>query len=530
MAYSRDPFGMNRKAKKGMKSLDTIFGVGITLAKAAARQAREQQRAQARQQASAQRFLVQQERSRARQIRENEAAVRRAERERAKAERESERVAKLQAKLEEQQRFEAEVKDVENDNFIWTNLHTFINDVVTLSDVNTAIAKADSEQKNNVKNGLFKEAYPSESKSTQVAADEATQMFSVSKARRELDKATAEWSAACFEEDEPTLESIREQLSEESKVYVKEFLPWRKKSKREEYITERLEERYKIIHEEWEKRKSMSDQCKAAMEQKQKDLDSVTKARKDFIAQRGKELFEKEVVSWTEKRDDFYDAYRQVMQKVINGDKEYIIEAINTAFANDEYELPIDYFVDVAFDEANGRVMVDLDLPEIEDLPGRKISITSAGKKSIRTKSQTNLREDYVNCICGLSMYVAGLIFNVSLRIKEVEIMGFTQRQGGNAVMNFLRKKVFTGFSQKQVENTALTSDQYVLLVRYNRDVFEKIAFSKFSPLQILDFFKHYMDMTKSFVLKELDLETAFAKMDLFVPADYKRYISRNPS
>jgi uncharacterized protein len=81
----------------------------------------------------------------------------------------------------------------------------------------------------------------------------------------------------------------------------------------------------------------------------------------------------------------------------------------------------MEYFLDISYDDATGKVTVDLDLPEIEDMPQNKIVVNPSGKRSIRSKSQTNLREDYANCVCGLSMYVAGIIFNTCLKIQEVE-------------------------------------------------------------------------------------------------------------
>jgi len=495
-------YGSRRRSSKS--GFDVLLKMAVAFAAAAEKQAREQQRAQARQQ----RFLEQQERSRARQVREREAAIRREERERAKEEREREKAARLQAKLEEQQRFEAEVTEIEDDNYLWSNVHSFVDDIISLSDVNQEIAKANYEQEHDVKDGMFKVEYPNKIDAMEKASEESKRKFDTDTPSKELDDARSDLDALSFENAEPTMESVTEELTKEAKQQIKAFFPWKKKKLRRLYIEERIDALYEEQHSSWKTKKEeyekQKEQLTALVEQRQKTLDEITTSKNEYFARRTEEIFNKAVTDWTRQRDDFYDIYRKTMQNIIDGDKEYILNAINAAFdEDDEDELPMEYFVDVAFDETNGRVLVDLDLPEIEDVPEKKITLTPTGKKSIRAKSQTNLREDYFYCICGLSMFVAHHIFNVSLRINEIEIMGFTQRQG---------------------DNTAQVTDQYVLLVKYDRATFERVPFNKLTPLQILNLFQHNVEMTKTYTLKELNLGNAYAKMESFIPVKIEDY------
>lgn len=513
MGYSRDPFHMNRKAKQGMKSIDSIFKFGSSVAKAYAREAKAQQRAQARRQAATQRYLLQQERSRARQIRENEAAMRRAERERARVEREREKAAMLRAKKEEQERIEAEMDAIDDDNELWTNVHGYISSIVTRDDIDDAISKCNEEQHNNTKGGLFKTAYPKEAVFMQQAQQEADRKFRLDVVDDAIEAAKKQVAAINFTDEEPTTLSVSLELHETAKQEIKAFWPWKQKRLRDEFVASKLDGLFAERHSAWQQKKDEYEaklsEANAVLEQKRKEHNDLMQQKREYISNRSSELFNAELSKWTAERDEFYALYRQTMQNVIDGDKYYIVSAINSAFANDEEELPMEYFVDFAYDESNGRVLVDLDLPEIEDVPDKKIVQTASGKRSIRTKSQVNMREDYAKCICGLSMYVASLIFNVSLKIKEVEISGFTQRQGSN---------------------TALTTDQYVLLVNYSRSLFERMDFDHLTSIEAINFFQHHIDMTKSFVLKELDLAVAYEKMQSFVPADYDEYISKLPA
>lgn len=145
-------------AKKSKSALRTISKVGNAIAKAHAQVQREQKRAarEAERRAAAyNRMLIQNERARIRQIKQNEVALRRAERERAKAEREREKALKLQQKLQEQRLFEEEVQDIQDNNYLWSNIHNFIDEMVTLQDVNDTIAKCEYESNNDVEDGFF---------------------------------------------------------------------------------------------------------------------------------------------------------------------------------------------------------------------------------------------------------------------------------------------------------------------------------------------------------------------------------------
>ena len=480
------------------------------MAAAYEREAKRQQREQARKVAAYNRFVAQTEREQARQIRQHETAMRRAEREREKAERERERAAKLQAKLQEQQRVEDEIAQIEEDNNLWTNVHNFIEHVVTLDEVNDNINRCDFERQNHVPDGFFETKYPTDTQAKQKAQNEADRKFDVDKAQKEYFEANKEWSNLKFEDVEPTIESVTEELSAEAKEKISAFLPWKQSKLRKAYVEEHLDARYKELHDKWQSKKdefvSMEKAFSEKVQEKNRIATEMRQAKRDYITNRTKELHNIEIESWKKEREEFYDNLRQSLQNVIDGDRDYVITAIGSLFPDDE--LPIEYFVDYTYEEEKGKVMVDLDLPEIEDLPDRKIVLTPTGKKSIRMKGQTDLRTDYAHCVFGLAMYIAHLIFNVSMKVQEIEISAFTQRKEANS---------------------AVATDQYVFVVSFTRELFSKIDFDRLSALQIMDFFQHYFNMTKSFDMKTIDLATAYDRMETFTPADYQTFIATLP-
>ena len=504
-------YGYSRKSTRNAdKFISGLFKVGASMASAYAKEAKRQKREQARQVAAYNRFLVQQEREELRQIKQHEMAMRRAEREREKAEREREKAAKLQARLDEQKRAEEEIADIEDSNYLWTNVHGFINQVVTLNDANDVIAKCDYEQQNDVRDGYFKTSYPNDALIKQRVNVEADKKFDIQKAQKEYFESNKKWSDLAFDEIEPTITSVTDGLEAEAKELISAFLPWKQSKLRRAYVDDHLNERYEDLHTEWiTKKKEYEAQkasLKAIVDEKEKCVNDMRQSKKDYIVKRVKELFDVDIKAWEKERNDFYDSLRQSMQNLIDGDKNYVIAAISSLFPDDE--LPMEYFVDFTYEEKKGRVMVDLDLPEIEDLPDKKIILTPTGKKSIRLKGQTDLRSDYANCVLGLAMYVAYSIFNISLKVEDIEISAYTQRKEANS---------------------AIATDQYIFIVNFTRDLFSKIDFSRLSSLQVMDFFQHYYNMTKGFDMKQIDLSTAYDKMDKFVTADYQTFLSTLP-
>ena len=504
-------YGYSRKSTKNADALlNGLFKLGTSMVSAYAKEARRQQREKQRQVAAYNRFVAQNERELIRHQKQVEISLRREQREREKALREAERARKQQEKLEEQRQLEEEIAEIEDENVLWTTIHTFIDGVISEDDINNALAKIDYEQNNIIKDGLFKKEYPSSDSARVQAQKKADKEFDIDTAQKELFKASSALDSVKFDELEPTIDSIESELWEEAKEHIKALFPWKQKKLRKEYVAERLDQRFKESHDNWQLHldefNQKHDQLLSVVTAKKEALDKVTKEKQAFIIERTKKLHDSEVMAWETEKREFYNMNRQNLQNVIDGDKDYIIAAVGSVFP--EEDLPMEYFVDFAYDEGNKRVLVDLDLPEIEDIPSRKIVLTPTGKKSIRMKGQTDLRSDYVNCVLGLSMYVAHSIFNVSLVIEEVEICAFTQRKEANS---------------------AVATDQYVFVVRYDRDLFAKVDFNRLAPIQIMDFFPHHFNMTKGFDMKQIDLDTAYDKMDTFSVADYDSFINSLP-
>ena len=434
-----------------------------------------------------------------------EMSLRREERERKKEE-------KLRAQIQERKQLEKDVSEIKKENYSWTHIHSSINHVVTKDEILELITQCEYEHNNHVRDGLFKRDYPSEEFAKKQAKKEQDERrlqihsleeeLKYEKERLHLLETEVWWP-------EPTMEDVKMILAGEAKMKIKSILPWKRKSceeLRERYVSEHLEQRYKGDHDKWiqdkrgqeervnESLNKIQSHKKLILELRNKDNDSYEK--------RVEELFSVELEEWRKERDSYYNSLKQNLQNVIDGNKDYVITAVNNIFS--EETLPIEFFVDFVYEKDKEKVMVDLDLPEIEDLPNKKIILTPTGKKSIRNKSQSDLQQDYANCVIGLAIYVASTIFNVSTKINHIEICGFSQRRN---------------------LDSGISKDQYIFVVDFTREIFSQIDFERLSALQVLDFFHHHCNISKSYEMKEIDLSSAFQKMEMFKPQNYEEFI-----
>lgn len=255
-----------------------------------------------------------------------------------------------------------------------------------------------------------------------------------------------------FSIPEPSIEEEASQLEERAKKEVKSVLFWKNKSKRQEFVNANLE----LLHQEkerWENEK--------AFFLKEED------ERKNKIDEENKDI---EKRKW------------EIENCILTGKSDYInakIEEILTTL-----ELPVDFSVDFNLKEPD-IIEVDLDLPEIEDLPNKKANLLSSGKLSVKEKTKKQILQDYATCVHGLAFFLAGLFFNISPKITQINIAGYTQR---------LDPKIGN------------TKDTYIYFVEFEREIFSKLNFSQINPIDAFENFSYRRNILKSFEMKEVDI------------------------
>lgn len=149
----------------------------------------------------------------------------------------------------------------------------------------------------------------------------------------------------------------------------------------------------------------------------------------------------------------------------------------------EQIALPVDFSIQYQYSQRDGRVDLDIDLPEIEDVPDEKAQTLSSGKLSIKKKTKKEVQEDYTRCVTGLAFFFSGCLFNVSSAVKTISASGYTQRTN---------------------PKTGHVEDQYVYSVIFDRDGFSGLQIDHIDPIEAIENFEHRINLTKTLQMKTI--------------------------
>ena len=121
-------------------------------------------------------------------------------------------------------------------------------------------------------------------------------------------------------------------------------------------------------------------------------------------------------------------------------------------------EAPVPFAVQTQAVPEKRAVMVDLDLPEIEDMPSDKLAEMADGSIKIKKKTKKEQLEDYRTCVFGLGVYVASNVLSLVPEAERVLMSAYTQRRNAKTgdshdafiyTVVFERSKFTKGFQKK---------------------------------------------------------------------------------
>ena len=110
-----------------------------------------------------------------------------------------------------------------------------------------------------------------------------------------------------------------------------------------------------------------------------------------------------------------------------------VLDAAKAEAAIEEWladsEAPIEFALQAEVLADKGTIMVDLDLPEIEDMPQDKLAELADGTVKIKKKTKKEQYEDYKTCVFGLGEYVASHMMAVVPQAQKIVVSAYTQRR-----------------------------------------------------------------------------------------------------
>lgn len=204
-----------------------------------------------------------------------------------------------------------------------------------------------------------------------------------------------------FEEQPPSEEKIKSILENEATSKFTTWMPWnfsKVKKLQETYVSENTPSRLSEALKQWNIRKKIFDDEQISISEK---------VNAEYMAE--------------------YEANRRRIQNLMSTDEKYITGAIDEWLST--VELTLDFSVSYKLLLSKGILAIDIDLPEIEDIPHQKAKQLANGTMKVVDKTQKELNADYQECIFGMAAFLASHMSNISTAIKTIIASGYTQRR-----------------------------------------------------------------------------------------------------
>lgn len=249
---------------------------------------------------------------------------------------------------------------------------------------------------------------------------------------------------------QPTKDDAYKILNREAEENIKSIAVWTLKNKRQDYVNANFNERYNILLTKWGQNKNSFDEEQNKIEIEQN------------------EIFKEE-----------YKQDKEALEAAIQGDACYIELAINNWF--EECSLPVNISIQYDYLNDEGKLLIDLDLPEIEDMPNEKAEQLVSGNLKLKKKSQKELKEEYAKCVFGIAIFMACNMFNISPQIKTVIISAYTQRRN---------------------PTTGDIQDDYIYSIKYVRDKLEKQNLFDIEPISYCMGFENRCNLSSTMIFK----------------------------
>ena len=138
--------------------------------------------------------------------------------------------------------------------------------------------------------------------------------------------------------------------------------------------------------------------------------------------------------------------------------------------------------------DAGRRVLLDVDLPEIEEIPKKIASVPSGGYRlNVKDMSAAHVQTLYMHHVHGIAFRIIGEAFSVLPTIQEI---------------------VLSAYSQRPDRATGKISNEYLYSVRVHRPEWEKINFDKLAVIDVIEALNQFelrRDMSKTGIFKAIE-------------------------
>lgn len=238
---------------------------------------------------------------------------------------------------------------------------------------------------------------------------------------------------------------------------------------------------------------------KEAKEVVRGNIFTVGKLRKEYVESNFQNRLNSALSEWTRQKEIFdteethnemvendrynaeFNSNKQYMQNLINGEDHEISETVESWISS--CELPVEINVDYEWHQNDHIMFLDVDLPEIEDIPEDEVVRLASGNLKEKKKTQATLKQEYVRLVFGLAIFISANVFNVSPALHTVVISGYTQRRNKAGEVN----------------------DEYVYSIKFTRNIFEDSILHEVNPQDFCMRFENRSNITSSMLMKKIE-------------------------
>lgn len=189
-------------------------------------------------------------------------------------------------------------------------------------------------------------------------------------------------------------------------------------------------------------------------------------------------------------RERAHEQAEDAKQQQFQSDLHVVLDVMESALevALSGLVWPRETLVSYEISDSGSVVWLDVDLPEIEDLPQRVAAVAASGRKlNIKDKAQKQLRGEYATHVHGIGFRLIGTVLATLPAVSHV---------------------VLSGFSQRLDAATGQVNDEYLYSVRASRDAFSRIDFDhldRVDPIEAIGGFEVVRKMTKTGVFSAIE-------------------------
>ena len=225
---------------------------------------------------------------------------------------------------------------------------------------------------------------------------------------------------------------------------------------------------------------------------------TIGKLRKKYVEENLEKRYLNALSAWEDERDDFYafqeeeklaadeaaveecENQKSFLTALIEGDESAVCEVFDSWIST--CELPVEIDISYDWNQRTGTMLLDVDLPEIEDLAQTKLVKTDSGNLKEKKKTQAEVRGEYATLVFGLAIFIVSHTFNVSPAIQKIMISGYTQRR----------------------DKDGNIKDDYIYSIKFTRDMFEQRDLSRVVPKDFCLSAENKCNMTTTSLFKAI--------------------------